>query len=112
LFPAGYSPRGRTDTDARRLKRQAFAEKAIDRSQVFPFGVSVARLHARSWATPAERRQAIGAHHPTIAATATDIDYAVVTANRRDFEKIEGVPRKCGDPPPVPVLHAVGAGRL
>jgi predicted nucleic acid-binding protein len=33
----------------------------------------------------------VGSHDLIIAATAISLDYVVITSNRRDFEKIEGV---------------------
>lgn len=58
---------------------------------MFPFDTTVARIYARLWATLARRGAIVGAHDLIIAATAVSLDYAVVTANRRDFEKIEGL---------------------
>ena len=81
----------RADTEARRLKRQAFVEKAIEIFPVFPFDLSVARIYGRVWATLAKKGQTVGAHDLIIAATAISLDYTVVTANRRDFEKVEGL---------------------
>jgi len=81
----------RADTEARRLKRQAFVEKAIELFPVFPFDLSVARIYGRVWAMLAKKGQAVGAHDLIIAATAISLDYTVVTANRRDFEKVEGL---------------------
>lgn len=81
----------RADTEARRLKRHAFVEKAIELFPVFPFDLSVARIYGRIWATLAKEGQAVGAHDLIIAATAISLDYTVVTANRKDFEKVEGL---------------------
>jgi tRNA(fMet)-specific endonuclease VapC len=81
----------RADTEARRLKRQAFVEKVIELFPVFPFDVSVARIYARIWSSLATRAFTVGAHDLIIAATAITMDYTVITANRRDFEKIEGL---------------------
>jgi predicted nucleic acid-binding protein len=81
----------RADTEARRLKRQAFVEKAIELFPVFPFDLSVARIYGRIWATLARKGQSVGAHDLIIAATAISLDYVVVTGNRRDFEKVEGL---------------------
>lgn len=81
----------RADTEARRLKRQAFVEKVIELFPVFPFDTSVARIYARIWASLVEKGFTVGAHDLIIAATAISLDYTVITANRRDFEKIEGL---------------------
>lgn len=81
----------RADTETRRLRRQAFVEKVIELFPIFPFDVSVARIYARIWASLARKGHTVGAHDLIIAATAIALDYTVVTANRRDFEKIEGL---------------------
>lgn len=81
----------RADTETRRLRRQAFVEKVIELFPVFPFDVSVARIYARIWASLASKGYTVGAHDLIIAATAIALDYTVVTANRRDFETIEGL---------------------
>ncbi|MDA8090346.1 MAG: hypothetical protein M0Z61_09030 [Nitrospiraceae bacterium] len=39
----------------------------------------------------ASRGAVVGSHDLIIAATAISMDYSVVTANMRDFEKIEGL---------------------
>jgi len=38
-----------------------------------------------------QRGFTVGSHDLIIAATAISLDYTVITANRRDFEKIEGL---------------------
>lgn len=81
----------RADTEARRLKRQAFVEKVLAAFPIFPFDIAVARIYARVWASLAKKRLTVGAHDLIIAATAISLDYSVITANRRDFEKIEGL---------------------
>ena len=81
----------RADTEGRRLKRQSFVEKVLESFPVFPFDTSVARIYARIWASLAKKGLTVGAHDLIIAATAISLDYSVITANRRDFEKIEGL---------------------
>jgi len=81
----------RADTETRRIKRQAFVEKVIEMFPVFPFDSGVARIYARIWASLLQRGFTVGAHDLIIAATAISLDYTVITANRRDFEKIEGL---------------------
>ena len=81
----------RADTEARRLKRQSFVEKVLESFPIFPFDTTVARIYARIWASLAKKGLTIGAHDLIIAATAISLDYSVITANRRDFEKIEGL---------------------
>lgn len=79
----------RADTQARRIKRQAFVEKVIELFPVFPFDITIARIYAR--AALAAKGAAVGSHDLIIAATALSMDYSVVTADMRDFEKIEGL---------------------
>ncbi|MBI5444120.1 MAG: type II toxin-antitoxin system VapC family toxin [Deltaproteobacteria bacterium] len=81
----------RAGTEGRRIRRQAFVEKVLEFFPVFPFDTSVARIYARIWASLAQRGQTVGAHDLIIAATAISLDYAVVTHNRRDFERVEGL---------------------
>lgn len=81
----------RADTEIRRLRRQSFVEKILDSFPIFPFDVPVARIYARIWASMAKKGLTVGAHDLIIAATAISLDYSLITANRRDFEKIEGL---------------------
>jgi tRNA(fMet)-specific endonuclease VapC len=81
----------RADSDKTRIRRQAFAEKVIEMFPVFPFDTAAARIYSRLWATQLKKGLPVGAHDLMIAATAICHDYAVVTSNLRDFEKIEGL---------------------
>ena len=81
----------RADTEGRKIRRKAFVEKVIDFFPVYPFDISVARIYAKIWAPLAKRGFTVGAHDLIIAATAISFDFAVITTNVRDFEKIEGL---------------------
>jgi tRNA(fMet)-specific endonuclease VapC len=81
----------RADTEERKLRRQAFVEKVIESFPVFPFDLMISRIYARIWAAVAQKEWTVGAHDLIIAATAIALDYTVVTANIRDFEKIPGI---------------------
>lgn len=81
----------RADTETRRILRQAFVEKVIELFPVLPFDTSVARTYARLWAALAKKGLTIGAHDLIIAATAISLDFTIVTANVRDFEKVDGI---------------------
>jgi tRNA(fMet)-specific endonuclease VapC len=81
----------RADTQTRKIKRQAFVEKAIELFPVFPFDVTVARIYARLWASLSAQGIIVGSHDLIIAATALSMDYTIITANMRDFGKIEGL---------------------
>lgn len=81
----------RADSEIQRIRRQAFVEKVIELFPIYPFDISVARIYARIWASLIQRGFTVGAHDLIIAATAISLDYTVITANRRDFEKIAGL---------------------
>jgi predicted nucleic acid-binding protein len=81
----------RADTQTRKIKRHAFVEKVIELFPVFPFDTTIARTYARLWAALASKGAIVGSHDLIIAATALSMDYSVITANMRDFEKIEGL---------------------
>jgi len=81
----------RADSEARRLRRQAFVEKVIELFPVYSFDTAVARIYARIWASLAKKGLTVGAHDMIIAATAISLDFTVITSNQRDFEKIEGL---------------------
>jgi predicted nucleic acid-binding protein len=81
----------RADTQARKLKRQAFVEKVIEFFPIFPFDITIARIYARLWASLAAQGIIVGSHDLIIAATAISIDYTIITSNMRDFGKIEGL---------------------
>ena len=81
----------RADTEARKIRRQAFVEKVIELIPVLPFDMGAARIYAKIWASIVQRSFTVGAHDLIIAATAISMDYTVITSNRRDFEKIEGL---------------------
>ena len=81
----------RADTQARKIKRQAFVEKIIEFFPVVPFETTIARIYSRLWALLAAKGVAVGSHDLIIAATALSMDYTIITTNLRDFGKIEGL---------------------
>ena len=81
----------RANSQARKIKRQAFVEKAIELFPVFPFDMTIARIYGRLWASLSAQRIVVGSHDLIIAATALSMDYSIITANMRDFGKIEGL---------------------
>ena len=83
--------RYKADSQARKLSRQAFVERAIDFFPVVPFDTPVARIYARLWASLAAQGILVGTHDLIIAATALSLDFTIITANMRDFGKIEGL---------------------
>jgi tRNA(fMet)-specific endonuclease VapC len=81
----------RADSEARKLSRQAFVERAIDFFPIVPFDTAIARIYARLWAALSSRGVVVGTHDLIIAATALSLEYTIITANMRDFGKIEGL---------------------
>jgi len=81
----------RADSEARRLRRQAFVEKLIEIFPTYPFDLGAARIYARIWASLAARGLRIGSHDLLIASTAISRGDTLVTANARDFGRIEGL---------------------
>lgn len=81
----------RAQDEARRARRQAFVERVLDTVRVLPFDLDVARVHARIWSSLLRRGGIIGAHDLVIAATALTHDLSLMTRNRREFERVEGL---------------------
>lgn len=81
----------RADSEKRRLKREAFVQKAIDTIPVFPFDIPAARIYAEIWAYLLKKGIQVGAHDLMIASTAISLGFSVATHNLRDFKKIEGL---------------------
>ena len=81
----------RAESAVRRQKRHEFVESVLDIIPVLPFDLDTARVHARLWADLARTGSAIGAHDLQIAATAISHDLGLVTANLREFARIEGL---------------------
>ena len=81
----------RANTQARRERRGQFVERLLVTDSVLPFDTEVARTHAALWADLAREGRVIGAHDLLIAATALHHEADVLTANRRDFERVPGL---------------------
>jgi tRNA(fMet)-specific endonuclease VapC len=81
----------RADSPERRLRREAFVEAILERVPVLPFELRTARVHAQIWAHLMSGGRSIGAHDLLIAATALAHGYAVLTQNRREFERVPGL---------------------
>lgn len=84
----------RADSESRRLKREAFAQKVIDTFPVYPFDISASRIYADIWASLLKKGISIGAHDLLIAATAISLGFSVATHNVKDFKKIKGLTLK------------------
>lgn len=81
----------RASTAIRRARRETFVERVLESVPVLPFDLEVARVHARVWADLSRRGAMIGGHDLIIAATALRHDLAVVTRNRGEFARVEGL---------------------
>ena len=81
----------RASSATRRARREAFVERVLDSVPVLAFDLEVARVHARVWADLSRRGAMIGGHDLIIAATALRHDLAVVTRNRGEFARVEGL---------------------
>ena len=75
----------------RRAQREAFVAYALERFQVLPVDLIVARAHAPLVAQFKGRGSEIGAHDLLIAATALAHGFAMLTYNVREFSQIPGL---------------------
>jgi tRNA(fMet)-specific endonuclease VapC len=81
----------RADSEKRRLKRESYVEKVIELFPVYLFDLSAARIYARIWANLAKKGVSVGAHDLIIASTSISLGFSVITADMRNFGKIEGL---------------------
>lgn len=80
------------ERDGARLRiRRRWLQKAFRNLEVIPFDTALARLHARVWARLNRTGTMIGPHDLIIAATALHREWAVVTFNAREFERVAGL---------------------
>jgi predicted nucleic acid-binding protein len=73
------------------MKRSAYVEAIITRISVLPFTEEVARNHAKIYAILVKREELIPSHDLIVAATALTHDYAIVTKDVANFNKIPGL---------------------
>jgi tRNA(fMet)-specific endonuclease VapC len=74
-----------------RAQRESFIQDLIDRLNILPVDLEVARVHARLGTQLASVGISIGAHDLLIGATAIAHNAGIVTDNLRDFERIPGL---------------------
>lgn len=74
-----------------RARRAAFVEAIIDRLPILPLDLPVARSHARLWAELAAAGRLIGSHDLWLAASCIVHGLSLVTANRREFDRVPGL---------------------
>ncbi len=78
-------------TAALAAKRSAFVEAIVTTISILPFSEEVARAHAKLYATLLKQENMINTHDLIIAATALAYDYALVTKEVSNFDKISGL---------------------
>jgi tRNA(fMet)-specific endonuclease VapC len=81
----------RADSKRRRLKRSAYVEKIIELFPIYPFDLTAARIYAEIWAHLLTKGFQVGAHDLMIAATAMSRGFSVASADKRHFDRIEGL---------------------
>jgi tRNA(fMet)-specific endonuclease VapC len=81
-------------TEEHRARREAFVEAVLNAFPLVSFGLRVARVHARLWASLASSGADVGAHDRIVAATAMSVGWRVGTANMRHFGCIPGLDAK------------------
>jgi tRNA(fMet)-specific endonuclease VapC len=81
----------RADSEARRVRRQAFVEALIESVEPVLITPQIARVHAEIWARLEVQGNMIGAHDLWIAATAIGHDMPLATTNRSEFERVPGL---------------------
>jgi predicted nucleic acid-binding protein len=81
----------RADSEARRELRQAFVEKILEIFPLYPFDLSASRVYARLWGQFINKGVVVGSHDLMIASTCLSLGFSVLTAEIRDYRKIEGL---------------------
>ena len=81
----------RADSEQRRASRQQFVEALLSRFPIIPFGIEVARVHARISAELAAVGRTIGERDLMIASTAIQLTWTVLTRDQRSFPNVPGL---------------------
>jgi predicted nucleic acid-binding protein len=81
----------RADSEARRVRREAYVEAVLSKLPVIAFDLMSARIHAHLSAKLASSGITIGAHDLIIAATALSRGLDVATRYERSFPRIPGL---------------------
>lgn len=79
------------DSEERRTRRLAFVEGLMTILPVLDFTSETARVHAEIHASLRQRGALIGAYDLIIAATALQHDYALLTFNEQEFNRVPGL---------------------
>lgn len=81
----------RANDVAIRAKRQAFVEKILSNFPILTIDLTIARVHAQIWSDLKASGMMIGSHDSWIAATGLAHGLSVITANGREFSRVEGL---------------------
>jgi predicted nucleic acid-binding protein len=81
----------RASDPAIRTRRSAFVEAVLSRFPVLEIDLEVARSHAVLWSHLQQQGELIGVNDSWIAATCIARDLTLVTANRREFDRVSGL---------------------
>jgi len=81
----------RANSELSRQKREAFVDKTMELFPIYPFDLEAARTYGRLWAEFVKKGIVVGAHDLIIASTCLSLGFSVLTADLRDFKKIEGL---------------------
>jgi len=81
----------RADSEVKRQQREAFVERIVEIFPVYPFDMNASRLYASIWAQFIKKGTIVGAHDLMIASTCLSLGFSVLTAEIRDYRKIEGL---------------------
>ena len=81
----------RADSEPRRGQRESFVEKILEIFPIYPFDLNASRVYARLWAQFIKKGIVVGTHDLMIASTCLSLGFSVLTAEIRDYRKIEGL---------------------
>lgn len=76
---------------AQRRQREAWIESVLARFPLLDVDLAAARVHARLWAELEAEGRRIGPHDLWLAASCLARGFHLVTANVREFDRIEGL---------------------
>lgn len=81
----------RANSEVIQNKRSAYVESTFNRFPILAVDTSIARQHAHLWAALEKVGKMIGQHDLWLAATCLVHGLSIVTANVREFQRVEGL---------------------
>ena len=81
----------RANTEQIRARREQFVLSCLDLFETLPFDRQTAEIHSRIWSDLQRSGRIIGSHDLLIAATALQHGLPVLTANSREFSRVENL---------------------